>query len=243
MDDERREVPTTVLAAVAGLLAGVGLGAVAILAWVDGNEADDPAPAANQSALVEVERDDSEPEPAATGARASRMDRCTHAAQALRTPLEAAVPALRQWEVHIEAMNQLVVGEITLQQATDFWDRTRVGAQRRVDAFNAAWAGVRREAVECPAPVVAPVDPVLRPCVEQVGAQISTLEAARTSIRMWAHHVEHMDMLRLGQLSPEDATAMWLSMWRRGDRELDVYQAAARESRAERGCSEAASTG
>jgi hypothetical protein len=37
-----------------------------------------------------------------------------------------------------------------------------------------------------------------------------------------------MDMLRMGTLSPEDATRMWLTMWQRGVQELRAYRAAAR---------------
>jgi hypothetical protein len=133
-------------------------------------------------------------------------------------------------------MNQLVAGEITLQQASDFWNRTRLGAQRRVDRFDAAWATARRRDIECPAPVVAPPNPALRPCVEQVSAEIGRLEAARTALRTWDEHIHHMDMLRLGELSPEEATAMWLTMWKRGDRELGAYRSAAREATALDGC-------
>jgi hypothetical protein len=170
-------------------------------------------------------------------ARASRMERCVSAAHVLGGPLEAARPALRQWQVHVDAMNQLVVGEITLQQATEFWNRTRVGAQRRVEDFDDSWAALRRQGVDCPTPsLMAPATPALRPCAEHVEAQVRVLQAARTSINTWREHVRHMDMLRLGMLSPEKATEMWLSMWRQGVRDLKTYHRAAHHAGMTTGC-------
>jgi hypothetical protein len=252
MGTERREdTTTTVLAVVAGLLAGMGLGALVILVWVQ-TQSEDHALVADQSAAVGVQSAPAAPAPTAPAPTApaptavaapTRLERCASASAALRTPLEAAEPALEQWAVHIEAMNQLVAGEITFQQASDFWNRTRVGAQRRVDHFDAAWAEARRQHVECPSPVVAPPNPDLRPCVEEVAAQIRLLEAARTSIQTWATHVHHMDMLRMGTLSPEKATEMWLAMWQRGDEQLAAYRTAVRDERAQGGCPEPVPSG
>lgn len=244
MEDERREVPTSVLTAVAGLLAGIGLGVVAIVAWTDVTERDEAAPAADQSSLVGAEEPLDDPDADTGGAVGTRMERCASAAEALRAPLDAAQPAMDQWEVHVEAMNQLVVGEITLQQASAFWNRTRVGAQRRVDRFTEAWTATRRRGVDCPTSLfLAPANPALRPCVRQLEAQLLLLDRARTSIRMWEQHIQHMDMLRLGTMSPEDATAMWLEIWQQGDRELAAYRAAAREARPQDGCLEVAAAG
>ena len=146
-----------------------------------------------------------------------------------RHPLGAARPALRQWDVHVDAMNKLVVGEITLQQATTFWNQTRVGAQRNVDRFQKAWSALERTGVDCPAPaLLGPAPAAVRSCSRLVEAELGVARTARTSIDTWDTHVQHMDMLRMGVLSPEKATEMWLSMWRRGMRDLDAYRAAAR---------------
>lgn len=230
---------------LAALVIGIGLGVMAVLVWLNVSDTEDPAPITNGSSSVGVGDPLDAPTATPSPAGATRMVRCVSASQALRAPLEAARPALDQWEVHVGAMNKLVVGELTLQQATDFWNRTRVGAQRRVERFDESWSALRRHGVDCPSPrFMAPANPALRPCVRQVAAEIRVLETARTAIRMWAEHVQHMDMLRMGMLSPEDATAMWLSMWQRGVRELDTYRGAAREAQAqEDGCLEAAQSG
>lgn len=175
---------------------------------------------------------------------ATRLSRCTSAARTLEEPLAAAEPALDQWGVHVGAMNKLVVGEITLPQATAFWERTRVGAQRRVAAFRDAMKTVRRRGVDCPSPdLLAPGARALPGCVRAVEAKKRTLRAAMTSVDMWDEHVRHMDMLRRGELSPEDATSMWLSMWQVGVRDLDAYKATARETRRLGGCTRGGAAG
>lgn len=167
----------------------------------------------------------------------TRLSRCTAAAERLEQALDTARPALDQWSVHVGAMNQLVVGEITLQQATQFWNRTRVAARRHVDSFRAAMDGVRRDGVDCPAPgLLAPGARELPDCAREVVADVRVVRAATTSIDTWDEHINHMDMLRMGQLSPDDATRMWLSMWQQGVRDLDAYRLAVREARRLAGC-------
>jgi hypothetical protein len=226
---------------MAALLAVIALASVMLGIWAvtdeDGSEPQRMATELGTTGVADAR--DEEPVETSQQASASRVDRCISAAEALDGPLQAARPALRQWQVHVEAMNQLVVGEITLQQATDFWNRTRLGAQRRVEHFAESWTVLRRHGVDCPSPsLMAPATPALRPCAQQVEAQIEVLEAARTSITTWRRHVRHMDMLRMGMLSPEKATEMWLAMWRRGVRELDTYERAARDPSIHAGCPE-----
>ncbi|GAA1957465.1 hypothetical protein GCM10009798_16090 [Nocardioides panacihumi] len=161
----------------------------------------------------------------------SRLERCATAAYSLTTPLQAAAPAMDQWEVHIGAMNKLVVGAITLPQATAFWNQTRVGAQHRIDHFHAALRTLRGSGVDCPAPGLldkaAPAD--LRSCAAHVDAEVRALDAARTAVNTWDMHVRDMERLRTGKLSPTAATQMWLSMWQRGQDQLKAYRAATRD--------------
>jgi hypothetical protein len=220
---------------------GVVTSLVVVLAWgvVTGGD-DDPSSAqgdlARQSEVLDSETPD--PTPLDTGAAPSarpattRLSRCASAARSLESALGAARPALDQWTVHIGAMNKLVVGEITLQQATAFWERTRVGAQRRVEDFRDAMDVLRRRGLDCPSPgLLAPGARALPGCARQVEAEVRVLRTAWKSIDMWEHHVHQMDMLRLGEITPEQATQAWLTMWQQGDRDLDAYRAAARAAR------------
>jgi hypothetical protein len=174
----------------------------------------------------------------------TRLVRCATSARTLQDSMDAAQPALEQWGVHVGAMNQLVVGEITLQQATAFWERTRLGAQRHIAAFRDAVATLRRQGVDCPSPaLLAPGARALAGCAPHGEAQIAVVRAATTSIDTWDQHVKHMDMMRLGELSPAKATEMWLSMWRAGVRDLDAYDAAVRRSRQLDGCADVGEVG
>lgn len=229
-------------------LVGTVLGLLGVVLWasVVADDGDDATLRASSSST-----DESSPEPPDDDASAppeqpvdTRAARCSEAAAALEAPLGAARPALRQWDVHVDAMNQLVVGEITLQQATAFWNQTRVGAQRNVDRFQKAWTALERTGVDCPAPLLlGPAPEAVRSCARLVEAELGVARTARTSIDTWDTHVQHMDMLRMGVLSPEKATEMWLSMWRRGMRDLDAYRAAARNPALDVECPDPESAG
>jgi hypothetical protein len=215
-------------------LVGTILGLLGVVLWVsvmDDDGGDASLQASSRTVADEPEpvpRDDASSAPAQQPAD-TRATRCSEAAAALEAPLGAAGPALRQWDVHVDAMNKLVVGEITLQQATAFWNQTRLGAQRNVDRFRKAWTALERTGVDCPAPaLLGPAPAALRSCSRLVEAELGVARTAKTSIGTWDTHVHHMDMLRMGTLSPEKATEMWLAMWRRGVRDLDAYRAAAR---------------
>jgi hypothetical protein len=160
------------------------------------------------------------------------LARCQDAAITLGTPLQAAQPAMDQWAVHIGAMNKLVVGAITLQQATAFWDETRIGAARKIADFRKSMRYLRNSGVDCPAPELLPhtTDPALRACVRHVDASVRALRAARTAISTWDMHVRDMERLRNGKLSPAKASAMWVAMWQRGQQELTTYRKANRDA-------------
>ena len=169
---------------------------------------------------------------------ATRLMRCVTADRELTDALEEARPALDQWSVHVGAMNKLVVGEITLQQASAFWNSTRRGAARRVGEFRKVMADLRANGLDCPGPhYLAPGARSLAPCARRVGAEAQALGAARTAMATWEHHIHDMEMLRSGDLSPQDATAMWLSMWQQGMRDLDAYAADANDVTKQEPCS------
>jgi len=209
--------------AIGVLLVGVLWGAVALVTGSD-------EPASGQAGDTQVGVPLGAPS-ATRPAGPSRMDRCVEAEGVLAGPLREARPALDQWAVHVGAMNKLVVGEITLAQATAFWNQTRVGAYHRIKAFDHAMAPVARKGVDCPAPRLlgtrAPAE--LRTCSTHVAAEARTLDAAQAAVDTWRHHVTAMDQLRRGKLAPAAATQMWLSMWQRGVQQIDAYRVAAQD--------------
>ena len=238
---DSRERPRPVPLAVAAALVGAVVMLNAVLAWNAVSDGDDRVASAAEADPAPVSATGSqapdETEASVTKHGATRLSRCTAAVRALEEPLAAAGPALDQWSVHVGAMNKLVVGEITLQQATDFWDDTRVGAKRNMARFRDAMTSLRRHGIDCPAPVLlAPGAKALPACSRRVQAELTALRAARTALATWDVHIHHMDMLRLGQMSPEEATTMWLASWQQGVHEIDDYEAASRAATREDGC-------
>ena len=227
---------------------GTVLGLLVVVLWVTvvdrgGEGAGTATQVSSTSTAGQSERQGAaQPEPPQAPAD-TRAERCADAARALEAPLEAARPALRQWDVHVQAMNKLVVGEITLAQATRFWDQTRVGAQRNVAGFRTAWSELERTGVDCPAAgLMGPAPDAVRSCSRLVQAEMGVLRTARTSIDTWDVHVQHMDMLRMGTMSPEEATEMWLTMWRRGVRDLGAYRTATQDPALGLACPQAESS-
>jgi hypothetical protein len=121
-------------------------------------------------------------------------------------------------------MNQLVTGSITLSQASAFWNRTRLAAQRRLAAYDAAAQSLDGLA-RCQKG-----DTQIAHCRAAVHARSRQLALADRSLTTWRKHVQHMEMLRDGDLEPAKATQMWLASWQRGIRQLDAYDAAARDA-------------
>ncbi len=137
----------------------------------------------------------------------------------------AAAASLSQWEVHVGAMNKLVTGQLTLRQANAFWNRTRVGASRLLDRYDAAVARLSQDDVSCPASH-GTASTGVQACRAAIDAQQTELRTARIALATWRHHVRDMEMLRMGQMSGAQATRMWLKNWHRGVRQLDAYRSA-----------------
>ena len=180
----------------------------------------------------------------ASSRESDRMRRCRDAATAMKPALVSAASSVDQWEVHVGAMNKLVVGAISLQQATAFWNQTRVGASRRIAAFDRDWTRVKQTGLDCPAPAQLPAEAPqeLRSCAREVAADLRVLSTARSAIGTWTHHVHAMNMLRMGRMSPATATQMWLGMWRRGQQQIGTYRAAVRAAQREPACAAALSS-
>jgi hypothetical protein len=150
-----------------------------------------------------------------------------------QAPLSAADVSLAQFDKHIDAMNLLVAGKISLSVATTFWDETRVGATQNVTAFHRADKELAKNKAECREldPAVANASPygqvvVILGCSQAITAGSAALARARTAITTWEHHVHDMEMLRMGHLTPAQATAAWQKNWKTGEKQLAAYQQA-----------------
>lgn len=214
---------------------------VLVLAWAGFSRAPQDGPPAGGSATdLAAEAAPSESPVAASTPRSgmnTRLARCRRAVATLRAPLEAARPAMHQWAVHVRTMNRLVDGEISLRRATASWNRTRVGARRRVEEFRSAETALRDDGVDCPrSDLLAPGARALPACAQRVDAEVRVLRSAQESLATWEHHVHQMEMLRLGETSAGRASRRWARTWRRGQRDLATYRAAVRGARQVGGC-------
>lgn len=169
--------------------------------------------------------------PAQRQAVASAVDACRLANLRQQTSLSSAAVSLSMWRKHVEAMNLLVSGKISLAVAKDFWESSRRGAMKTAAAFRAAdltyTAG--------PTSTCAPLDKALAPAagpgdVSALAACATTrsrgdaaLATARTAVTTWEHHIRDMEALRDGRISPAQATAMWQMNWMRGNAQLTTY--------------------
>ena len=167
------------------------------------------------------------PQHASTGPQS-----CAARFAAQRRTLRTAEATLAQWKVHVDAMNQLVSGRITLRQATAFWNRTRVGARQRLARYDAAARALDDTPDGCSAGAATTADD--SECAAAVAARDRALRKAHRSVATWRGHVHDMEMLREGTLSPDMAEQMWMQSWHRGVRQLDAYRSAAQAAQGQR---------
>lgn len=212
--------------------------ATAVIGWamVFGSQSPDDRPASPASIR--------EAGPAASGSQPSTQASADAAATAavetcrrawnLQTSSRAAAQrSLIQWRGHIDAMNRLTAGKITLQQAQQFWAQTRVGAKDNAAAFRAADLKYASSGARCAVPTVTADSlqsmdlEVVRACGNASAAGDKVLGSARVAISTWEEHIQHMELLRAGKMNPAHALHLWLQNWRAGSNQVGAYDSAA----------------
>jgi hypothetical protein len=174
---------------------------------------------------------------ASSGATGGGLDDATEACRLAnlrqQTDLAAAAVSLEQFQKHIDAMNLLVAGKITLAVATTYWEQSRVDASAKAAAFRAADQALSSSKAGCPelgptAACSAPVAQVnaITACVKATRARSVVLARARSAISTWEHHIQDMDMFRMGHLTAGQMGAMWTKSWKTGQGQVDTYSAA-----------------
>lgn len=198
----------------------VALSFALVVAYVDRTGDDEPSATASSPAAGSTSE-------SSAGGDSRELAACRAVWRAQSGALGAAGSSLEQWRVHVDAMNQLVAGEITLAQAQDFWNRTRKGAAARVARFESAAGSYADIAPRCDAALAGsrPLgsSPELSDCVAGVRARDRAIDAGTVAVTTWKHHIMDMELLRTGQITPQEATRMWLASWRQGVRELDTF--------------------
>ena len=166
-------------------------------------------------------------------ALAAEAETCRLANLRHKAPVSAAEVSMAQFDKHIDAMNLLVAGKISLSVATTFWDETRVKAVENAEAFRRADRELVASRPTCPVPdpAVANDAPygqvvMIRSCARAMSAHDTALARARTAVSTWEHHIHDMEKLRKGQITPAQATAAWRKSWKVGEKQLTDYEKA-----------------
>jgi len=208
--------------AVVVILAGLGV----LLA----NQTNKPwPPSGNVPAAATSGSRSTQPAANETPPAAAALAACHAVWAAQSAALQAAQRSMRQWQVHVGAMNQRVSGKSTLAQASAFWARTRVGAAHRVRVFERADRSRKAVSQHCAPVAGGTATPTIAACMHGIQARDNTLAAAERAINTWNGHIADMEMLRTGKMSPTMASQMWIKSWHRGQRQIDDYQAMARQ--------------
>jgi hypothetical protein len=243
-DKGRQTTLPRLLLVVAACVAALVLPFLLVSRLASSPSSESPPPQARQAIVgtstttttkpAPVRTAESAPTPAADSGSVDLMaatESCRLANLRLSAALSAADVSLAQFDKHIEAMNLLVAGKISYAVATQFWDETRVGATQNAAAFRAADTTLRASKAQCPRldPVVAntlPYGPVVAvtSCASYVSSGNAAMAKARVAVKTWEHHIEDMEMLRMGHITPAQATAMWTKNWHTGDRQLSSYE-------------------
>ncbi|GAA4727005.1 hypothetical protein GCM10025782_26870 [Pedococcus ginsenosidimutans] len=170
---------------------------------------------------------------AGTDPLAADAESCRLANLRQQAPLSAAAVSLAQFDKHIDAMNLLVAGKISLAVARTFWDQTRVGAAQNAAAFRSADRELASSASSCqpPDPAVAYETPygqllAISRCAGAIRSRGTALARARAAVSTWEHHIHDMEMLRMGHITPAQATAAWTRNWKVGAGQLAAYETA-----------------
>ena len=165
---------------------------------------------------------------------AAAMDECESTWDAQTEPLDAAATSLQQWQVHVDAMNQLVAGEITLDQASAFWEQSRVEAAQKIHRFHSMDATYTAGEDSCRTPDIAGNSvaglAALTACQHDIAQRDDALQAGRVAIGTWHHHVMDMNLMRAGTLSPARAVQLWNKNWKEGVAELHDYRSQLRQT-------------
>lgn len=140
-------------------------------------------------------------------------DPCRSVLVAQGRVVTAAEAPIAQWRIHIGAMQKLAAGQITLKQATKFWDDTQHASHGAITSFevvNATYVKTKKSPV----------------CIPELRSGEIVLALARRTIEQWHAHANDMDLLDKGELSASKALARWEEFYPRGQAQLAAYDEA-----------------
>lgn len=144
---------------------------------------------------------------------------CQEAWRLQKAAQTAAFTSLSQWRAHLDVMNRLQAGAITLAAAKAEWAPTTVRAPENIVAFRTADQAFTSAKVACVAPdasMTGPQADALRTCAASSAKLNAVLAQARITIAPWETHLKDQSHFKAGEVSSAAAEAAWRVLWRKG---------------------------
>jgi hypothetical protein len=159
---------------------------------------------------------------------------CQERWQLQSVALAAADRSLSQWRRHLDIMNDLQDGRISLATAKAQWPYTTYKAGENVTAFRSADAALAGSPATCAVPdsTSGQVADALGTCAASMRTVDAALVKARVAIAPWERHLKDQTHFAMGMMTPAAAEAAWRVMWKTGLATLPPYEAVADGARA-----------
>lgn len=144
-----------------------------------------------------------------------------------------AARSLEQWRRHVEIMNDLQAGRISLATAKAQWPYTTYKAGPIETAFRSADAALAASPDTCAVDESATgrTADSIRRCDASMRKVGNVLFKARVAITPWEQHLKDQTHFAMGMMTPAAAEAAWRVTWKKGQETLPPYEAAAAEAR------------
>jgi hypothetical protein len=166
----------------------------------------------------------------------AKIEECRSGWQLQAKARAAAKTVLDEWDAHLDIMNALQDGKITLAKAKKDWGPTTAKAPQHIAAFHTADRAFTTAEQRCEPP-----DPTstsdqasaLNACAANMKVVDGILGKARTAIEPWETHLKDQSHFTAGGITAIRAEALWRSLWQQGlKRNPPYFSAAAAGSKA-----------
>lgn len=140
-----------------------------------------------------------------------------------------AYRSLSQWDRHLDIMNDLQAGKLTLAQAKAAWPATTEKAPENIVAFRTADKALAASKDTCAvdASATGAAADAVRGCAASLKTVDDVLARARIAIAPWETHLKDQSHFKAGGMTPVAAEAAWRVLWKKGLATLPGYQAVA----------------
>lgn len=150
---------------------------------------------------------------------AAKVEQCRSGWQLQAKAARAAATSLREWDKHLDIMNALQAGKISLARAKKDWAPTTAQAPQHIAAFHAADRAYRSAKQGCTPPTGVPASEqtkALSTCATGMRVVNGILGKARAAIEPWETHLKDQSHFKGGDISAARAEALWRSLWQQG---------------------------